>query len=741
MPTPALLLLIATLLPLASAALLLFVGKRMGTPLAGVVGTLFSGASMVASLAALATWLNVPPGGPYGAGQGPVLELVHWLPAGTGAALDVGVYVDSLTIAMFAMVTLVALLVHIFSLGYMRSDERFARFFTYLGLFCFSMLGLVIAGTLVQTFIFWELVGLCSYLLIGHWYERPSASNAAIKAFIMNRVGDAGLLVGIGMLFYHVGHTTLPLLWAQLGGAGLANPGDTISGFGYGSLTAAGLCLFLGAVGKSAQVPLHTWLADAMEGPTPVSALIHSATMVAAGVYLSARLFPLFTPDAKLIIAIVGVTTLTFGALVALAQTDIKRVLAYSTMSQLGYMVLAIGIGSWVGALFHLITHAFFKSLLFLGAGSVIHATHHEQDLRKFGGLYRALPITAIAFAVGVLAIAGTPLLSGYYSKSMILTHAAAFGLTAQENGRPWANWLLFILPTAVAYLTAFYMTRCWMLTFAGWARDLRVHAKANESWILYTPLLALAGMSILAGQNIGALDLINNSVDEARAFCQTLLPAGQTFTGFDTTWPEASPLQSARAAPTAPNAISDADTAVTETTSALRQRAAALEHAWAFWAFLAGIALAVAVYARGFMFTDRLLAAVPPLRWVTTVLANAFYIDHLYNAAFTRSTRALSTAAGLFDRYAIDGVVNAAGLITRGVATVSGLFDRFVVDGVVTTTATIAQDLGAAVRAPQTGRIRVYVTALLLLAVVAVAATVFGLSFSRYSGSGQPFP
>lgn len=730
MPTPALLLLIATLLPLGSAALLLFVGKRMGTPLAGVVGTLFSGASMVASLAALATWLNVTPGGPYGAGQGPVLELVRWLPAGDDAALDVGVYVDSLTIAMFAMITLVALLVHIFSLGYMRGDARFARFFTYLSLFCFSMLGLVIAGTLVQLFVFWELVGLCSYLLIGFWYERKSASNAAIKAFVMNRVGDAGLLVGIGILFFHAGHTTLPLLWAQFGDAGLANAADTVGGFSYASLTAAGLCLFLGAVGKSAQVPLHTWLADAMEGPTPVSALIHSATMVAAGVYLSARLFPLFTPDAKLVIAIVGLTTLTFGALVAMAQTDVKRLLAYSTMSQLGYMVLAIGIGSWVGALFHLITHAFFKSLLFLGAGSVIHATHHEQDMRKFGGLYRVLPITAIAFAVGVLAIAGAPLLSGYYSKSMILTHAAAFGLTAAESGRPWANWLFFILPTATAYLTAFYMTRCWMLTFAGQPRDLRLHAKATESWVLYTPLLALAGMAALAGQNIGALDLINYSIDESKSFAQKLSPSETTpFKGFDTIWTEPSPLQRYRTDGATANAISDADLTVPEAVSALRQRATAIEHAWAFWAFLVGIGLGVAVYARGFALTDRLHAMLPPLRWTTLLLANAFYVDKLYDAVFTRTARGVAVLAGRFDRNVIDGIVNATGWLTRGLAVASGLFDRYVVDGVVTTTANVALDLGAAVRAPQTGRIRVYVTALLLIAVLAIAATVFTLA------------
>src|SRR5205809_16961 len=283
---------------------------------------------------------------------------MKWIPVGEGinqahpGFLDVGIYVDSLTVAMFAMITLVSTLIFIFSIGYMREDKRFPRFFTYLCLFDFSMLGLVLGGTLLQLFIFWELVGLCSYL-------------------------------------------------------------------------------FFGAVGKSAQFPLHVWLPDAMEGPTPVSALIHAATMVAAGVYLVGRIFPVLTPDAKLFIAIIGCITLTMAALIALAQTDIKKVLAYSTLSQLGYMILALGIGSYVGGLFHLITHAFFKALLFLGSGSVIHAAHHEQELPQYGGLWKKIPVTCITFGIAVLAIAGTPMFSGHYSKDMIIRDAGAFATLA----------------------------------------------------------------------------------------------------------------------------------------------------------------------------------------------------------------------------------------------------------------------------------------------------------------------
>src|SRR4051812_15411117 len=419
MPLPALLLLIATLLPLGSFLILVFIGKRMGTPLAGWFGTLAIAGSFACSMVAMISWIsqgNTPGVGPWGYKILPINLPYQWIPVGSGIGqshpgyLDLGIYVDSVTIVMFAMITGVATLVHLFSIGYMHEDPRFPRFFTYLGLFCFSMLGLVLGGTALQLFIFWELVGLCSYLLIGFWYEKKSASNAAIKAFVVNRVGDFGFLIGFGILFYNLGNVTLADMWRHLGHAGAGHPITLPDGsiFGVGLMTIMGIGLFFGAVGKSAQFPLHVWLPDAMEGPTPVSALIHAATMVAAGVYLVARIFPVLTPDAKLFIAIIGCTTLTMAALIAIAQSDIKKVLAFSTLSQLGYMILALGIGSYVGGLFHLITHAFFKALLFLGSGSVIHAAHHEQEMPQYGGLIRKLPITGITFAIAVFAIAGT---------------------------------------------------------------------------------------------------------------------------------------------------------------------------------------------------------------------------------------------------------------------------------------------------------------------------------------------
>src|SRR5688500_4283349 len=525
MPAPALLLLIATLLPLLSFTILVFVGKRMG-PLAGIVGTLAIAGSFGCSIGAMMVWLQAS-GGAWGAGKLPIDLTFPWLPVGVGGVsqrydgyIDVGIYVDSLTITMFAMITPVATLVHVFSIGYMREDKRFPRFFTYLGLFCFSMLGLVLGGTAIQLFVFWELVGLCSYLLIGFWYEKKSASDAAIKAFVTNRVGDFGFLIGFGILFYHLGNVTLPDMWGALGAAGQGREIALGNGlvFSAGLLTVMGIGLFFGAVGKSAQFPLHVWLPDAMEGPTPVSALIHAATMVAAGVYLVGRIFPILTPDAKLFIAIIGCTTLPMAALIAIAQSDIKKVLAFSTLSQLGYMILAMGIGSWVGGLFHLITHAFFKALLFLGSGSVIHAAHHEQELPQYGGLIRKIPITGITFAIAVLAIAGTPVFSCYYSKDLILANAGAFGYLAQDAGRAKYYWLLFWIPTVIAYVTAFYMTRCWMLTFWGKPRNQHVYDHAHEAPLLWVPLVVLAVLSIIGGSYLNVRELLMYSVKESQA-------------------------------------------------------------------------------------------------------------------------------------------------------------------------------------------------------------------------------
>ena len=722
MPTPALLLLTATLLPLASFVTLVFAGRRIGAPLAGVVATGAIGGSFVAAIAAMMVWLNAADPVTWGASREPILLLVRWIPVGdVGSAgtgwLDLGLYIDSLTIAMFAMVTTVTLLVHVFSIGYMRGDPRFPRFFTYLGLFGFSMLGLVLSATILQLFIFWELVGLCSYLLIGFWYEKKSASNAAIKAFVVNRIGDVGFLIGFGILFYHLGNVTFPELWGALGGAGTLAAGEAIGGFGYVLLTVMGVGLFFGAIGKSAQFPLHVWLPDAMEGPTPVSALIHAATMVAAGVFLCGRIFPILTPDAKLFIAVIGLTTLTMASLIAIVQSDIKKVLAFSTVSQLGYMILAMGVGSWVGGLFHLITHAFFKALLFLGSGSVIHAAHHEQELPQYGGLIRKIPVTAITFLIGVLAIAGTPFLAGYYSKDLILAHAAALGYLAEGQGRGAMWWAFFVIPVIVAYITAFYMMRCWMLTFWGRPRNREVYDHAREYPVMYIPLIVLAGLSIVGGTMLGVRELLGYAQRETSTIVQAV--GGEAVAdAFATAWPDAPVAQQ-----------HETETVVTaaETTAASRALAdgAHLKHRWVTWAFAVGIGLAVVIYWNGLTVARR-IASFPPLNWIHTWLYNKMYFDELYNSVFGGGVRGLAVLLGVFDRKVVDGVVNGAAGFTRGLSAASGVWDKYVIDGMVNSTAALARGVGGLLRVPQTGRIRLYVTMLFASVTIGTAVAVY---------------
>ncbi len=399
-------------------------------------------------------------------------------------SIPLSVDLNPLSKPMLLVVTGVGMLIHIFSLGYMKDDEARGRYFTGLSLFMFSMLGIVLADNLIAMFIFWELVGVSSYLLIGHWFIKPSAADAANKAFIVNRIGDFGFMIGILMLFVGTGSLAFDNIQAGLEGMAPA------------WLTAATLFIFCGAIGKSAQFPLHVWLPDAMEGPTPVSALIHAATMVAAGVYMMARLIFLVeaAPTAALVITIIGTLTAFLAAFMALEQDDIKRILAYSTLSQLGYMIAAIGLVSAYAALFHLITHAFFKALLFLGSGAVIYAMHHEQDIWKMGGL-KKLPLTFYTFLAGTLALVGFPLFSGFFSKDAILYAAKDHNIAV----------LIVLLITAA--MTAFYMTRLVVVTFLGKPRTEAAHHAREVSPVMWAPLVLLAIPSVI----IGFPFLINN--------------------------------------------------------------------------------------------------------------------------------------------------------------------------------------------------------------------------------------
>jgi NADH-quinone oxidoreductase subunit L len=420
--------------------------------------------------------------------------LVAWIYSGE-LKVDWTIRVDTLTAVMLVVVTTVSAFVHLYSIGYMDEDPYRPRFFSYLSLFTFAMLMLVTADNLVQLFFGWEGVGLASYLLIGFWYHKPEANAAAIKAFVVNRVGDFGFALGIFAVFMMT--TTHALNLDQVFADAPALVGKTINFFGWhaDAMTLICLLLFMGAMGKSAQFLLHTWLPDAMEGPTPVSALIHAATMVTAGVFMVARLSPLFelAPNAQAFVTLVGATTAFFAATVGLVQNDIKRVVAYSTCSQLGYMFVAMGVGAYSVGMFHLFTHAFFKALLFLGSGSVIHAMHHEQDMRRMGGLRDKLPVTYVCMLIGTLALTGFPLTAGYYSKDAII-EAAAVG------HNPFASYA-FVMTVVAALLTSFYSWRLVFKTFHGTPADRHTYEHAHESpWVILVPLIFLAAGSILAG-------------------------------------------------------------------------------------------------------------------------------------------------------------------------------------------------------------------------------------------------
>ena len=468
------------ILPLAGFSITALIGRRLGKQAHWIaVGNVFV-AWLIAMAVAFSALTGAEPFGEHGYG----VHLFEWIPAG-GFVVDVGFFVDNLTACLLIVVTTIGLLVHVYSIGYMSHDPGYWRFFAYLNLFMFSMLVLVLADNFLVLFVAWELVGLCSYLLIGFWYRKRSAALAAKKAFIVNRVGDVGFVLGIMLIFVSLGTLDIREVLARIGE------------LDAGTIVAISLLIFTGAMGKSAQFPLHVWLPDAMEGPTPVSALIHAATMVNAGVYLVARTNPIFAhaPEALVVVAGIGIFTSILAASIAMTQTDIKRVLAYSTLSQLGYMFAALGVGAWTAAIFHLMTHGFFKGLLFLGSGSVIHAVHEEQDMRRMGGLSRKIPITYATMLVGSLAIAGIPPLAGFFSKDEILGESFKLGFL-------WV-WAVGFL---VAGLTAFYMFRLMGLTFWGVFRGPKeVWDRVHESPpVMSVPLILLAIPSIFLGVALG---------------------------------------------------------------------------------------------------------------------------------------------------------------------------------------------------------------------------------------------
>jgi NADH-quinone oxidoreductase subunit L len=800
----------AWLLPLASFAVILFFGPRLGKAgvLAGYVATGAILGSFLLSTIGLAGWLSkhwpsaphhgassharaespaasvrlaayqdveldsrpdnhpgqaahgsIAPPPPYYAGRWYDLAVFGPL------RLEISYYIDALTVCMFVMVSLIATCIHFYATGYMHEElhevtdhevvlanghhlrrrGRFHRFFQYLSLFSFSMLGLVFAGNMLMVFIFWELVGICSYFLIGFYVERKSASNAANKAFIVNRVGDFGMIIGMMALWGSLGTfafgDTKTTQGLERGIFSLVRPASadrsqTIPDgmvreaareqiaqgvepsesqirawrserVGYGLLIVAGLGIFCGCVGKSAQFPLHVWLPDAMEGPTPVSALVHSATMVAAGVYLVGRFYPVFTPEVLLVIAYVGAITLFLAATIAITATDIKRVLAYSTVSQLGYMMLGLGVGAWLAGMLHLFTHAFFKSLLFLCSGSVIHAVH-TNDMREMGGLRRKMPYTAYTMLVGCIAIAGFGIpfigagigFSGFYSKDAILAQLAAFRNSNDGVGLNGLHAWLYYAAAGGAAITAFYMFRLWYMTFAGQPRDHHRYEHAHESPpVMYVPLLILAFFAICIAWTLPFIDLsLANLLESAR-------PVGVIEPGL--IWNRLiHPLEF-------------------ESHSGAAHVEASLV---AIGTALVGFLLATMFYGLRVLNPDDVRAQFPR---VYRFLLHKWWFDELYDSIFVRPVMAISRLVADFDKKVIDRVIDGLAVGTRRLADFDDLIDRYLVDGMINLLADWTYSAGLALRNLQTGRIREYVMFIVVGTVMLFILASFALRYA----------
>jgi NADH-quinone oxidoreductase subunit L len=668
------------LFPIAAFLLVLALGRR--TPGQGTgISVLMLGISL-----ALALGVLIQTAAAHGSERFHVVN-VSWFQLGN-ARIDAGFVVDPLTSVMLVVVTVVGLMVQVFSIGYMKGDPCFPLFYAYLNLFTAAMLGLVLANNLLLLYACWEVMGLTSYLLIGFWFERPAAMRAAKKAFMVTRLGDVGFFFGILLLIATTGATNLSdLVLGEPTARAIAPGGDVTALKAAGGATALGwiaLLIFCGAIGKSAQFPLHVWLPDAMEGPTPVSALIHAATMVAAGVFLVARMFPVFesagaitllgiTAQPLSFVAGIGIVTALLASLIALTQPDIKRILAYSTISQLGYMIFGLGIGAFTAALFHLMTHAFFKALLFLGSGSVIHSAG-TQDIWETGGLKHRMRVTHATFLVGALALAGIPPFSGFWSKDAILDHAFH------------ASPLLWTLGLLGAFLTALYMTRLMRVVFEGEWRGpntqdttaddggdhIAADAGAGHSGhgrvphesppVMTMPLILLAVLAAVAG-------LVGT-------------PFANGFGAFVHTGahPHAEP--------------------VTAQMVGLMALSAAVA--------LAGIGVGAWLYPNG-RFRLGHLKLSPAVAALYHLSYRKFYFDELYWKTLVVPTLAASRGAALFDRWVIDGIVNTVGRVTLVLAALYRLFDVYIIDFIVNLAGWIPRQLGQGLRYLQTGQVSNY--------------------------------
>lgn len=658
---------------------LAFFGKRLGSKAgwlapAGVAGSLVASLYLLARVA-----LN--------GGEAVVHSTFTWAEVGD-KVLNFGFLIDGLSAPVLTMVAIVATMVITYAIGYMHGDTRFTWFFAAISLFTMSMLGLVASSNLLGLLVFWELMGFCSYLLIGFWFEREEARIASIKAFITTRIGDMGFLAGVILLFVKFGTLDLPALFKAVEGAD------------KGFLTLATLLIFWGAVGKSAQFPLHIWLPDAMAGPTPVSGLLHSATMVAAGVFLVARTYPIFEAShySLPVVAAIGMFSAIFAASLALTETDIKRTLAYSTMSQLGYMMGALGAGGYVAAVFHLITHGFFKSLLFLSAGSVIHGSG-TQDIREMGGLFKHMKITAVTFLIGALALSGIPPLAGFFSKDEILLN-----LWQSKTLGLFQSKILFVVGLMTALLTAFYMFRVYFMAFGGQEKG---HAHESPR-VMILPQGVLSAITLVAGAinfpvGFAALAAVMAPGEHEGAIWWLMMASAIAATaGIYLAWEQH------------------------------RSRIGAMERLERFTALTRNRYYLEQIY--GYIFIKPVFALSELLRRLNidqigeaVIIAPIFKIsemlrradiDVLYNVAFVKTTFAISEIFRLIDVYLVDGIVNYLGYLGMKAASAFGLFDLKGVDGTVNAVGGVTYMLGRTFRKLQTGIVANYALFMLLFGV-----------------------
>jgi NADH-quinone oxidoreductase subunit L len=700
--------------PLAGAAINWFLGRRLRNE--RFIALVACGSVAVATLVAF--YLALRPGGALFATEPVFDHLWTWIQVGRFRA-DFGLAMDRLSGTYVLFVTFIGFLIHLFAVGYMHGDSGFYRFFAFLNLFMFAMLTLVLADNFLLMFVGWEGVGLCSYLLIGYYIDRQEAGDAAKKAFITNRVGDWGFVMGLILVFFLTGSISFFAKPEH----GVTSALQTIAGMSVdpftwhaifaGGLTSAAVLLFIGAAGKSAQIPLYVWLPDAMAGPTPVSALIHAATMVTAGVYMIVRCSALYThaPTAMFIVAIIGAATALFAATIGIAQNDIKKVLAYSTVSQLGYMFLACGLGAFTAAIFHVITHAFFKALLFLGSGSVIHGMHHEQDMRRMGGLRKYMPITFATMLTGWLAISGIPIFAGFFSKDEILWKA----WSASTFSLPSPLWskVLWGIAALTALLTAIYMTRMMVMTFWGTERFREqpaeshtsgapedhaghaVHEPRESPWVMTVPLIVLAVLSTLGGL-IGVPYALGSFFSDhpVNYLERTLEPAISQVPGIgaEESSHGAPPSMQADQGQTdhvaTPPTHGPADSGAT-TTQAHSPEEISSERLLA----LLSVIIAAAGIGVGWMiFRKRPLLQMPRL------LENKYYVDEIYDAAIINPTKVISRE-GLWK-----------------------LFDIGVIDGVLHSLGDAVRESGNAVRRLQAGFVRGYAAIILIGALALIA-------------------